>query len=235
MHTNSIKEIEGLVIRSFAYGEYDKILHIFTPDEGVIHLIAKGAMRPKKMGSLSIEPLTLATFYLKQKPHNKLFQCVEAVPSRLHSFLRRRMDKLDCACRMAMSVAQTQMSNQPAPLLFSLLCYYLKKLETSENTASILASFQLKLLRHDGVLSFPARCCVCEANLSKFWFYEDLAYCQSHAPAPAGQFDENEVHQLALLTMTTEFTDIESMNLPVELPQKICLFFKGHTKQAIHS
>lgn len=235
MHTNSIKEIEGLVIRSFAYGEYDKIVHIFTPDEGIIHLIAKGALRPQKKGALSVEPLTLATFYLKQKPHNKLFQCVEVVPDRLHSFLRRQMDKLDCACQMAMAVAQTQMSNQPAPLLFHLLCYYLKKLETSQNAAAILASFRLKLLRHDGVLSFPARCCICEETLTKFWFYEELTYCKSHAPAPSGQFNEEEVEKLALLTLTTEFADIESAHLSLELSQKICLFFKGYAKQAIHS
>jgi len=228
---NELKEIEGVVIRSFAYGEHDKILHIFTPDEGMVHLIAKGALRQKKKGSLSVEPFTLGTFFYKHKPHHKLYQCFEVVPTNLHQFLRRHIDKLNCACQMALAVVQTQMSNQAAPQLFGLLCYYLKKLETSSNPASILASFRLKLLRHDGVLSLPAHCCVCETTLLKFWFYGELTYCKAHAPQPSEYFSEEEAQQLTILALTKEFSDIETAYLPPELVEKINLFFKPHTNR----
>lgn len=230
MATNQLKETKGLVIRSFEYGEYDKILHIFTPHEGMMHLIAKGAMRPRNRGSLPTEPLTLAHFYYKEKPHPKLHQCIEVVPINPHLFLRRGIDKLDCACQMALAIGQTQMSHQPAPLLFQLFCYYLKKLEESRNPHAILASFRLKLLRHDGVFCLPACCTVCAEPLGKFWFYGEATYCQKDAPPPAEFFSEEDVLLLVKLTNATNFEEVESIGISEKLMQKITVFFKAHTK-----
>ena len=42
-----IKKIKGIVIKEIAYKETSKIIEVFTEDEGIISIMAKGAKRIK--------------------------------------------------------------------------------------------------------------------------------------------------------------------------------------------
>lgn len=58
----------ALVLQAFPYSETSKILRLFTHDQGLRSVIAKGALRPKSRYGGVLEPFTegSATFYLKE-------------------------------------------------------------------------------------------------------------------------------------------------------------------------
>jgi DNA repair protein RecO (recombination protein O) len=58
----------ALVLQAFPYSETSKILRLYTLDQGLRSVIAKGAQRPKSRYGGLLEPFTegTATFYLKE-------------------------------------------------------------------------------------------------------------------------------------------------------------------------
>jgi DNA repair protein RecO (recombination protein O) len=58
----------ALVLQAFPYSETSKVLRLFTLDQGLRSVMAKGALRPKSRYGGVLEPFTegTATFYLKE-------------------------------------------------------------------------------------------------------------------------------------------------------------------------
>jgi DNA repair protein RecO (recombination protein O) len=58
----------ALVLQAFPYSETSKVLRLFTLEQGVRSVMAKGALRPKSRYGGVLEPFTegTATFYLKE-------------------------------------------------------------------------------------------------------------------------------------------------------------------------
>ena len=59
-----IKEIEGIIVSTVDYKESSKIINIFTKDEGIIGVIAKGSKKVKSNISASSNILTYGVFYI---------------------------------------------------------------------------------------------------------------------------------------------------------------------------
>ena len=57
---------EAVVLRSFRYGEADRILHLYTPDRGRIGAIAKGVRKTKSRFGARLEPFSHVELMLHQ-------------------------------------------------------------------------------------------------------------------------------------------------------------------------
>src|SRR5688500_12584638 len=57
---------EGVILRSFRFGEADRVLHVYTADRGRVGAVAKGVRRTKSRFGGRLEPLSHVELMLHQ-------------------------------------------------------------------------------------------------------------------------------------------------------------------------
>src|SRR5207249_9733720 len=57
---------EAVVLRSFRFGEADRVLHVYTLDRGRVGAVAKGVRKTKSRFGARLEPLSHAELLLHQ-------------------------------------------------------------------------------------------------------------------------------------------------------------------------
>jgi DNA repair protein RecO len=134
------EKTEGILLQSIPYLGSKKILKVLTPDLGLISLICKMKNQPA--------PFCIAEWVLR-KNQKDLYPVIDfsLIDPLLH--LRSDFTTLLTAGILASDLLKTQLPGKKAP--FALACTYFKKLSLSPNT--LLASFRLKLLLYEGLLS----------------------------------------------------------------------------------
>ncbi|PIS02012.1 MAG: hypothetical protein COT85_07675 [Chlamydiae bacterium CG10_big_fil_rev_8_21_14_0_10_42_34] len=129
----------GLLLQSISYLGQKKILKVLTPDHGLISLFTK---------STKLTPFCLAEWvYRETGKEMHTLQDSTLLDPLLN--LRQDYQTLTFAGAMAQDLLRTQMPNKKAP--YALASAYFKKLPL--NPQILAASFRLKLLLHEGLLS----------------------------------------------------------------------------------
>ena len=164
VHWNLSKviETEGLILRSIRYGEADRILHIYTPDEGRMGAIAKGARKTKSRFGARLEPFTRARFTLRVgRGDLHSISGVETISP--NGGLRDSADSLDWAARACDAVARLLDGPDPHPHAYNLLVNSLDSVSNSRAlaTKAIQVSYRLKLLVAAGLQPHLSSCAVC--------------------------------------------------------------------------
>ena len=140
---------EAIVLKSVDYRDHQKILTLFTHEEGILSLFVNH-LSPKDLQRITLcSPLTCATYILK-KGNKDLYKLIDATLHEGHFELRRTIQHLKAALEMLKLIHHTQMPGKPAPALYQLLKVYLKQLHTTSHIDALLISFCLKLLIHEG-------------------------------------------------------------------------------------
>jgi DNA repair protein RecO (recombination protein O) len=140
---------EGVVLRSTLYKEQDRILSIFTEDHGLMSLMVKKATHHKVLTS----PFCQGEFlYVKGK--SDLYKFHDGTVLDDHMALRNSFNSLTAAGEIAQAVLHSQMPGKPAPQLYALLTACMKQLPLFEPAFRLTASFRLKLLMHEGLISW---------------------------------------------------------------------------------
>jgi len=145
------EKCEGIILKSYAYKETERILHLFTKDLGIIHLVIKH-LSPRKPQRINLATPLCQGQYVLRKGKSDLFSFLDGSIIDLHLPLRQTLLTLETGGRMLRAIHDSQLPEKPAPLLYKLLSLYLKKLPLGPQT--LLTSFQLKLLIHEGLISF---------------------------------------------------------------------------------
>src|SRR5579862_3366288 len=145
------EKTEGIVLRSQDYNERHRIITLFSP-LGLISLIVKNISR--KNASL----LTLTTpfshgEYLYSQGRSDLFKYHDGSLLDDHLGLRQNLKSLQAAGVLANAILTSQMAGKPAPALFALYKSYHKQVCHFDDPSPLIASFILKLLKHEGLLS----------------------------------------------------------------------------------
>ncbi|MCI5052393.1 MAG: DNA repair protein RecO [Simkaniaceae bacterium] len=171
-------ETDGIVLNRFDFREKERILHLFTPEHGVLHVIAK-KLSPKNLTHASLtSPLTRGRYHVLQG-RSDLLKFKDGTVDEMHLGVRGDYDRLEAALGMLRLVNKTQLPDKPAPQLYHLLRIYLKALEVG-SARHLHTSFAIKLLKHDGMLS-EGGCGHCELEASR-WMQGER-FCKRHAPA----------------------------------------------------
>ncbi|MEM1283505.1 MAG: DNA repair protein RecO [Chlamydiota bacterium] len=205
--TRPLHRLEGIIVKAIDYQEYDKLLHVFTKKEGMCALMAKRANHPKTRGVLPCSPLTHAEFVF-ENPEKALPICREISPISHNLDLRKDIDRLNDACKMASVLHATLMPGKGVPLLFDLFKCYLDQLTKSEGSPPIVSSFILKLLRHEGVFTLPLHCMECQEQLDAFSACDCGFFCSRHAPDKTLSFSGEEQQILYLLMYSRQLSSI---------------------------
>jgi DNA repair protein RecO len=152
---------EGIILKITPYKDHHRVIQILTPDQGILSFLAKGVSNPKLQSLLS--PLTqLEVVYRKKLSDLCYFK--EGFIIESHHFLRTRWELLESAGKIAGAILQTQFPEKAAPDLYRLLIACLKQLPLFRHPSTVVVLFYLKLLTHEGVISweepvhFPLPC-----------------------------------------------------------------------------
>lgn len=130
-----------MLLQSIPYLGKKKILKIFTPEHGLISLFTQ---------STALSPFCLAEWVFRKSPKEiQSLQDATLIDPLLS--LRDNYSTLSAAGSIAQDLLRTQLPNKRAPELFDLTLFYLKNLPL--NSDLLAASFRLKLLLHEGLLS----------------------------------------------------------------------------------
>ena len=173
----------GLLLQAIPYLGQKKILKVFTP-LGLISLFAKTSQ---------LTPFCIAE-WVYQKTEKELYPLSDTTLLDPLSELRQSYNLLTAAGTMAKDLLRSQLPNKGSPELYQLACLYFKKLPASPDM--LVASFRLKLLLHEGLLSSD----------------------------PEPSFTPTEWEQVATLAFARQFSTL--YGLPAAPTEKIALLFE---------
>ncbi len=213
---------EGIVLRTMEYKERERILHLYTPHSGLISLIVKRLSR--KQGHL----LALSTPFCHGDYHytigrSSLYRFTDGSVIQTHCHLRDDLSYLETAGAIAHALLVSQLPGKPAPALFQLALTYLKQIPLAQNQQALKASFLLKLLKHEGLLSTWPHCSQCERPIA---FLEGgEGFCALHGRGGAPLSDE-EWQTLQALAEARSFQKLSEISLAEKLEKKIAVCFE---------
>lgn len=147
---------EGIVLDSLEFKERERIIKVFTLEEGLLTIIVKGISKKQPALLALTSPLCIIDLhYLHGRSEIHRFTGGSVKEPLL--FLRSSLPLLQTAAQMANTILRSQQPEKSSPALYLLLKAYLINLSRFTDPSSLLASFYLKLLLHDGVLSLAHR------------------------------------------------------------------------------
>ncbi len=157
---------EAVVLRSFRFGEADRVLHLYTLDRGRIGAVAKGIRKTKSRFGARLEPLSHVELMLHQGSGE--LQTVTGVDLvRSHRAAREQQYRLAVGLLGAEAMLRLFTEQEANARAFGALTRFLDLLDetpplTSRPALDPLAlSFQLKLLWLSGYLPHLTSCAEC--------------------------------------------------------------------------
>ncbi len=131
----------GLLLHSIPYLGQKKILKVFTPELGLLSFFAQ---------KTKLDPFCLAE-WVYRKTEKEIYPLQDATLLDPLLDLRGTYNTLVAGGAIAQDLLRTQLPGKRATELFDLTLLYLRKLSSAPEI--LAASFKLKLLLHEGLLS----------------------------------------------------------------------------------
>lgn len=163
----------AIVLRTWPYGESDKIVCFLTEGYGKVTGIAKGAKRSRKRFVNTLEPFSLVTLRFQERPHSALAFVHACDLIRVFKNLTTSLEKIAHASYLTeITDALTGERDENRPL-FEHLREGLTFIEENETLLSFLIFFELKLLRLLGYQPMLEQCRRCgkswQSGLEPSW------------------------------------------------------------------
>lgn len=156
----------GIVLRTRAIGEKDRVLVILTEEHGKISASARGARNPKSKLAPIAQPFTLANFLLAR---GRSLQIVtQAVIEDAHAHLTKDLVKTAWASYVC-ELCDALPEDLPDPELFELLLVTLNTLNNTDSTAHAEVTgrwFEAKYLAHLGYAPVLGKCTICGTKIA---------------------------------------------------------------------
>lgn len=154
----SVYQADALVIRSREYGESDRLLTLFSREQGKLHAVAKGVRKPKSRQRAGAQLFTYADFLLY---HGRTLDTVnQASPKESFPHLWGDLEKTLAATALAELLDIGTLPGQPHPELFTLTLSSFFLLDYLEPTL-LQSAYTLRLLTHLGYRPKLSECVEC--------------------------------------------------------------------------
>jgi DNA repair protein RecO (recombination protein O) len=171
---------EAVVLRSFRFGEADRVLHVYTLDRGRVGAVAKGVRKTKSRFGARLEPLSHVALMLHQGSGE--LQTVTGVDLvRSHHAAREQQYRLGVGLLGAEAMLRLFTEQEANPRAFQALTRFLDLLDDLEPATSrpaldaLALSFQLKLLWLSGYLPHLTSCAECGSETGQLVGYSPKA------------------------------------------------------------
>jgi DNA repair protein RecO (recombination protein O) len=173
----AIRHDQGIVLRSYPFGEADRVVVLLSPNQGKIRTVAKGVRKTKSRFGGRLEPFTHVDLVLYEGRNLDTITQVAV----LEPFPRLRADlqAVLAAGTMVEAADAVAQEDEPAIRLFLLLQRGLKALETGTPSPDLITSFLLKLADVVGVAPSLLQCASCGRieDLHRFSFAGGGSVC----------------------------------------------------------
>jgi DNA repair protein RecO (recombination protein O) len=162
---------EAVVLRSFRFGEADRVLHLYTLDRGRIGALAKGVRKTKSRYGARLEPLSHVELLLHQGS-GELQTVTGGELVRSHHAAREDSHRLAVGLIGAEAMLRLFTEQEANPRAFTALTRFLDLLDELPSPGAggrppldpLALSFQLKLLWLSGYLPHLTSCAECGAT-----------------------------------------------------------------------
>lgn len=213
------KYIEGIVLKSIPFRECDRILHLFTAEKGVIALFAK-RISTKCPLKINLTSSLCRAKFIFQKRRSDLYYLIDGTIIDLHLGLRRSYTHLQVGGKMLQLIFTSQMPGKSVPSLYALLVAYLQQLSNFSDPTSLWASFQLKLLRHEGLLSLHTICSSCFKERASC-ITQGESRCEKCGDRSSPHFSRDEWGTLLHLSCARKFETLRDLQVSSALLRNV--------------
>jgi DNA repair protein RecO (recombination protein O) len=163
------QQTEAVVLRSFRFGEADRVLHLYTLEHGRVGAVAKGVRKTKSRFGGRLEPLSHVDVTL-HRGSGELRTVTGVDLVRSHSAAREDYARLSIGLIGAEAMLRLFTEEEGNPRAFQALTRFLDVLDDTVSSTDARAdldplalSFQLKLLWLAGYLPHLTSCAECGA------------------------------------------------------------------------
>ncbi|MEM8727347.1 MAG: DNA repair protein RecO [Chlamydiota bacterium] len=220
------EKTEGIVLKAVSFKENDRILSLFTPDQGIVSLYVRGLSKKKPALANLTTPFCRGE-YLFRKRRSDLYRFVDGTILDLHLPLRCSYSHLESAGKMLRAISKSQLPGKKATALYHLLASYLKKLPEALFPNTLRASFALKLLKYEGLLAIDETCLCCGNNRACH-ISEGESRCDGCTAPASLSFSDLDWKTLQILSHIRSFSPLLTLELPTPLIQAIDTLLSLH-------
>jgi len=213
-------QTSGVVLRCTAYSDTSQVAAISTPDLGQVHVLAKGAYRPRKDGRTPLDVLTHVDLVLAMRATGQLHVLSDWTLRDGFAGVRNNLEAFWCACYAGEAALSLTTENPDDGRAYEHLIALLGALEASTDVRKALFSFLTCLLRTVGSSPVTAACGECGKALGghvRFNPHKGGAICEACGFADSAAF---AISRGALAIMDRlAVRDVESPSLRVTTRQ----------------
>ncbi|MEX1004097.1 MAG: DNA repair protein RecO [Acidimicrobiia bacterium] len=155
----AIRHDSGIVLRSYPFGEADKIVVLISPLHGKLRTVAKGVRKTKSKFGARLESFMEVDLVLYEGRNLDLITQAELRSS--FPSLRRDLAAVAAASTMAEVVDAVAQEDEPSVALFELFRRGLAALDAGRTSPDVLTAFLLQLLGVQGLAPALTRCASC--------------------------------------------------------------------------
>ncbi|TYO96395.1 DNA replication and repair protein RecO [Geothermobacter ehrlichii] len=175
---------DAIILRHTDYGEADRIVSFFTPDDGLVKGFARGARKSRRRFGAAFEPFSLVRLVWRPRPGSALVSLREAELVSLRAGLRNDLKAMALAGYACELVEMLFGEGGCHPEVFRLLDTLLAQLERNGARAEYRLLLELRLLRLSGHEPHLLHCAVCGGSLpddARFSARHDGSLCSACA------------------------------------------------------
>ncbi|MFW2340897.1 MAG: DNA repair protein RecO [Acidimicrobiia bacterium] len=195
----AIRHDQGIVLRSYPFGESDRVVIILSPNHGKLRTVAKGVRKTKSRFGGRLEPLTQIDLVLYEGRNLDTITQVSVIEAFPH--VRDHLDRVGIAGAMLSVIDAVAQENESAHRIFLLLHRALRVLNEAPPDPGLLTAFYLKLASLVGVAPALTDCASCggELDVERFSFSAGGVVCSRCATPDAVKLRAGLVDYLAVL------------------------------------
>jgi DNA repair protein RecO (recombination protein O) len=172
-----LRHDQGIVLRSFPFGEADRVVVLLSPNHGKIRAVAKGVRRTKSRFGGRLEPFTQVDLVLYEGRNLDTITQVEVMEA--FPRLRQDLDRVLAAGAMVELIDAVTQEQESSVRAFLLLQRSLHALESGPAHPDVVTAFLLKAADVVGVAVALDACAGCGApeGLHRFAFAAGGVLC----------------------------------------------------------
>lgn len=156
MHT---EKLQAFTISTIDYGDSDRIVSLFTLEQGRLRAFARGARKSRKRFGAALEPFARIEVQVRIK--EGLSGLVQADIHSIYPHIRNDLEKIAHALYACELVDSITAESQPLPRLYRLFAAYLDRLETAPAQEDERRFFEINLLNILGYRPALENCSRC--------------------------------------------------------------------------
>lgn len=154
---------QAIVLRTYDFGESDKIVSLFTEAFGRLRLIAKGAKRSRKRFGSGLEPFTHIEAFFADREHRGLARLERCQIITAFEQIADDVRRVICGTYMLELVDTLTPERERHADVFSLLLFFIPLLTLTTFREELLRFFELRLFTMLGYQPQLMRCVMCSA------------------------------------------------------------------------